>query len=479
LWKNGATGSSITVNQQGKYWVQVTENGCSSTDTIMVYTIAPQSVHLGNDTLLCQGSVLTLNAYKPGASYLWQNGNTNPTFIVTNEGRYSVTVSKGICKVKDSIYVFYAAKPHLDLGHDTGYCFNVPVLLDASQSYADSFLWQNGSSSSMFVAGQAGLYWVQIKKLVCIVRDSVLLTQKAFPIVNLGPDKKICKEESVLLDAGNTGSSFLWNDDSTVQARSVKAPGRFSVKVTNTLGCIRSDSILLDTFPSPSVSLGNDRVICEGSTLELNPTGTFQSYRWQDGSTGTFFVADSAGVYFVHVRDGNNCSAADTIQLTLRCKPDVYLAGELHLCEPDILIKPTGDFVSCVWQDGTTSASYRVTDYGKYSVTVTDAYNCSNEAAVEVISNCPGRLFIPNAFTPNNDGNNEIFYPVVKEVIAYHLEIYNRWGQMVFVSDDTGNGWNGKYQDAYAQPDVYTYVIRYTGLDKVPKVQSGNVTLLK
>ncbi|MFI5221770.1 MAG: hypothetical protein ACHQK8_05555, partial [Bacteroidia bacterium] len=264
LWSTNDTTEIISINKMGMYSVKVTKNNCSSSDSLKLSIQNPPPLNLGNDTTICEGSVLWLDAASPGSKYKWQDGSTNSKLLVFSSGKYLVTVTNGFCTVSDSIFVYGQLKPYLNIGTDSSYCFNQSILLDASQTAADKYLWQDGSVFSSYVANTAGTYWVEIKKAFCSVRDSVLLSQKPLPVNNLGTDKKICKENTLTLDAGNPGSTYLWNDQTTLQTKNVKAPGLFFVRITNKENCFVFDSVSLDTFTSPIVALGNDSAFCDG-----------------------------------------------------------------------------------------------------------------------------------------------------------------------------------------------------------------------
>jgi gliding motility-associated-like protein len=478
LWNDGSVANHLSVTKAGKYWVKVSQNNCSSYDSIFVNTITPPSIHLGNDTNLCEGTTLLLQATVFGATYLWQNGSTASVYSVTSAGKYSVKVTKGICQVKDSVYITYTGKPNINLGNDTSYCFNQPVFLKVSTS-ADSYTWQDGSTNQTFETNNAGLYWVKVKKNGCDASDSISLFQKPFPIVNLGSDKNVCKEEEIILDAGNLGSIYLWNNQSTQKTNSVKGPGLFYVTVTNNIGCYRKDSIIIDTFPSTPVKFLKKATFCEGTNFLIDAGSQFRSYLWQDSSVEHYYNATKGGEYFVHLRDQNYCTSTDSIKLSELPKPELFLSKQLQICEPDTFIKPTGKFVSCLWEDGTTSLSHRITDYGTYSLTVTDKNQCMNSASIEVISNCPGNMYVPNAFTPNGDGNNDLFFPVTRNVKSLSWKIINRWGEVIFETSDFNKGWDGTFKNERVQADVYSYLVNYVGLDGKSYIKEGSITLLK
>ncbi len=481
LWDNLSTAKTRKVNSVGYYTVAVTRDGCTATDDIVVTTEKAPALNLGNDTTLCTGYTLDLNPTVSGGitQYLWQDNSTLPYFSVKTSGTYSLTIKKGVCYITDSVKVSYLNKANVNLGNDTDYCFNNAVTLKTNVPNANTYLWQDGSTKNYLQVNKAGLYWVELNSNTCKVRDSVFLTQKQLPVINLGNDKSICKEESVTLDALNAGAGFVWEDFSTTQTHKIKAPGLFYVTVTNNIGCYASDTIKLDTFPTYFVNIGADTFVCEGSLFPINTSVNYKSYLWQDGSTAPEFVAHKPGEYFVTVTNQNNCTASDTIILAQKPKPFIHLERSIKICEPNFTLNPDKNFISYLWQDGSTKNSYRVLDYGTYKLTVTDSNYCTNDAQVEVINFCPAHLAMPNAFTPNADLLNDQYKPVTKNVQALHFKIYNRWGQLIFETQDPEKGWDGKLNNVLAESDVYFYSITYVGTNQISTTQHGDFTLLR
>ncbi len=475
LWSDLTTQKTLTVNSLGYYAVTVTKNGCSATDGISVLTETAPVLNLGNDTTLCVGYGLTLQSNIAGAeAFLWQDNSVFPFYNVANAGKYTLQIKKGNCFVKDSITVNYVNKETVSLGNDTSYCFNSLVTLKPLAN-ANTYLWQDGSSLNYFEATKPGIYWVEINSATCRVTDSVTLLQKELPIVDLGIDKKVCIGEKVSLDAQNIGANYWWNNGSQNQKNEVYAPSINIVKVTNSLGCYSLDTISLDTFEKYNINLGQDTFVCENGVLKLVVSGNYQTYLWNDGSTKESIIAKNGGKYFLTVTNANNCAASDTILLTKKSKPFINIASQIRVCDPNFNLNAGTGFIQYLWQDGSTNSYLKITDYGQYKVTVIDSNYCTNEAQTEVINYCDAQLQMPNAFTPNTDNLNDEFKPIMKNVSAIDFKIYNRWGQLVFETNDLNKGWNG---DSNAT-DVYYYVINYVGTNQMAKTISGNFTLLR
>jgi gliding motility-associated-like protein len=477
-WNDLSTHRTISVSSPGTFSVRVTKNGCTVADTVNVAMQAAPHVDLGRDTMLCLGDGLTLNAGVVGATYTWQDLSTTPFYFVTSPGSYKVLVRKGVCTVTDSIHVSYFDPKSLTLGNDTSYCFQEPALLHASVQ-ADSYMWQDASQFSLLQVSRPGLYWLEVHKGGCVARDSILLSQQALPTVNLGSDKKICQHEWVTLDAGAGGSHYLWNDLSTKQADSATAPGLYFVTVTNAQGCYATDSITLDTFNAVHSLLSRDTFVCEAGQTTLDAGPGFLSYKWQDGSSNRYFTVVKAGRFYVQVKDQDQCSGSDTATVTRHARPVVSLPPVIKACNPDIVLKPQAGFSAYTWQDGSDYPVYEVTDYGTYSVTVIDSNQCTNTATTEVVNACPAILFVPTAFTPNNDQLNDVFVPLISNAKLYSIVIFNRWGDLVYSGTDPQKGWDGRYNGEASPSEIYFYAISYTGFDEVSATQRGNFLLLR
>lgn len=477
-WNTGSSSQKIMVSQPGKYEVSISKNGCLFKDSLTITLDTMPTLELGLPDTLCDGETKLLNAFSNRSNYLWQDGNTTSTYTVTTSGRYSVWVTNGKCSIRDSVDILFDPKPSLNLGPDTSYCFQQAVTLNAN-IIGDNYLWQDGSIQQFYTATQSGTYWLELTSGKCIVRDTIELGQKIIPTIDLGADRKLCKETILSIDVSPVAQSAIWNDASTSLVRELRAPGTFAVAIISKDGCSTSDTLKLDTFPSPTVDLGKDSFVCEGAVYQINP-GNYAEYVWQDQSRSNVYAATTAGTYFVTVKDQNGCSASDTIVLLAKPKPSISMLKSLRICNPDTLITPKGIFKTYLWQDGSTDTSFRVREYGLFSFTATDSNNCSNTATLEVKNNCPPDIFVPNAFTPqDNDGINDFFFPVIRNVRHIEFKVYNRWGELLFETTQLNGVWDGTFLNKPAIADVYVYTINFEAMSGEKGTRTGNVTLLR
>lgn len=156
-WNTGNTGNSLNIDQPGMYWLDVTQNGCTKRDSLLVNYKATPQVFLGNDTTLCEGTQKLLDATNANAVYHWQDGSTSATYLVSKPGTYSVVVDKSGCQRSDTIKLSYIDKPHFTLGRDTAICEGSELVLNPVLSNV-SFLWQDGSTAPVFTVKDAGIY---------------------------------------------------------------------------------------------------------------------------------------------------------------------------------------------------------------------------------------------------------------------------------------------------------------------------------
>lgn len=318
----------------------------------------------------------------------------------------------------------------------------VPVIKNKNQSIC--------SGDSLFVGGAwqhaAGNYIDTFStSLGC---DSIVFTHLNInPIYFNSYFKSICQGDSIFL-AG------FWRS----------TPGVYNETLIASTGCDSTNSTTLSVNPLPTVNLGNDKTLCEGQSVVLNASTTNASYLWQNNSSNATLTATQSGLYWVEVTS-NNCSSRDSIQLTFNPVPVVDLGPDQSLCPDD---KATLDVTlanaTYVWQDHTTKPVYVVMSGGVYWVKVT-LQNCFSSDSVKIDfnkPNCNCSVFIPNAFSPNNDfKNDEIGLVDSRGIDLKEFRIFNRWGEEVFKSQSLFDKWNGNYKGAPAETGTYYYVVRY------------------
>ena len=311
LWQNGSTNPIFTVNSAGTYWVRVTNNCGVFSDTIHINYAPSPVVNLGNDTTSCAGHPVVLNATTSGATYLWQDGSTNPTFTAMFSGIFSVKVTIGGCSARDTIIINFFPSPLLELGDDTTLCDGQSILLNAGNTPGAVYHWQNGAVTSTYPVTQAGTYSVDVTTGCGTATDSIHIAYKPIPEVFIGNDTIVCEGNSFSLNAFTPNAAYEWDDQSVLPMRNVNNAGLYWVDVTVD-HCSARDSIQVDYQQRPIVSLGDDVTLCLGDSKLLNAATPNAVYQWQDNSIGSTFKVTEKGLYWVIV-NVNNCIGSDSI----------------------------------------------------------------------------------------------------------------------------------------------------------------------
>ncbi|MBN8790335.1 MAG: PKD domain-containing protein, partial [Terrimonas sp.] len=381
-----------TYSAPGTYTVTlIVSTSAPAKDTIkqtITFTGATISVNLGNDTTLCSGSSLVLDAGNPGLTYAWSTGETSQTISVNTSGTYSVEVNNGLCKAIGTIQVTVSDGLNIQLGNDTTICPLNSVTLDAGNYPGATYLWSSnaGNKTSQTVTVSPDdpitIYTVTVTRGTCTgTGTKTVYVSSALP-VNLGNDTAICAGSNITLDAGHPGATYLWNNGTAFQTNTVYEAGTYKVTV-NYMGCSGEDSINLALIAAPvPVDLGDDINICFGNSLVLD-AGEYAdaTYSWSTGETTRTITVSSSNTYSVTVANGCGSPVTDAINVTM---------GNL----PSPVITQSGLELICTQADtyqwykdgilipGATNQRYKAKGYGVYSVVVTNtALACSGKSA--------------------------------------------------------------------------------------------------
>ena len=298
------------------------------------------------------------------------------------------------------------------------------------------------------------------------------------PLITVAHDTTVCAGATLSVEQPGA-LSYLWSNGATTPSITVDSAGTFQVAVTN-IGCrAESDSFHVSLYGQSSVDFGNDSILCELATLLLDATQPHPAqYFWQDASTNTTYTVYEDGEYWVVITD--NClGASDTINIGYLNDFTLNLGPDTTLCEGKVLtLNAETPYCDHLWQDGSTQPTYLVRGPGIYSVEVSNKCFSHWDAVNIDYEHCAQELYLPNAFTPGADALNPVFLPVFSypdEIEEYRMEIYNRWGTLVFRTEEKTFGWDG----ANAIDGVYAVVVHYKSRGEKAKRVTGNVTVIR
>lgn len=461
-------------------------DGCTVRDTIQVSLYNIQPISIGKDTSICSGTHLELDAGAGFKKYQWSTGASSQHIAASEAGAYSVSaIDNNGCKSNDTLQIMNVfALPVISLGNDTSLCQGEVLPLDAGPAFI-SYSWNTGDVSQNIIAENTGVYFVSVvDKNLCRATDSVSIISilQAAPI-NLGADTMICQGEKILLDAGGGFVNYQWNTGETTQQIYVTEKGNYWIEAKNSNNCISRDSFsVLKINDLPVINLDKNPSLCSGNARTLD-AGDGVNYIWQDGSTKSSLEVTRVGKYWVQVTNSAGCIATDSTEIKdILPLPADFIYHDTAICEAlDITLAPLKQFVNYLWSNGQTSGSINITSPGQYWLQVTDADGCLAKEYINVSSkNCITALYFPNAFTPNNDGRNDVFKPTLfGAVVKFHLVIYNRFGEKVYESYDVTKGWNGMFKNFKQDSDVFVWYSEYQLKNEPVKNQKGIVSLIR
>jgi gliding motility-associated-like protein len=492
VYRNDST-AKIKYKASGNTMLYAVIDGCKP-----VWDSIPISIHLLKDSLnlgpnleLCDPIDYKLHAGSSFESYLWQDGSTDSTFMVNKAGSYYVNV-KNLCgnAYSDTIAISSAIVPKLSIGKDTSVCIGDRLTINASPGF-NSYQWQaaglltsEGKTVSLITSQSQSVSVIATTSAGCKAYDTMDITSiKARPVY-LGNDTSFCASDSIRLSAGSGYSQYVWSNGAASEAIVLKKAGTFWVKVKDVNGCIATDTLTIkELFALPALNLGNDFDLCYGEQKKLD-AGNFNKYVWNDGSSDRYKTVNTEGLYWVTVRDMNNCAATDSVRLkNVFPLPANFLKKTDSLCEYDELtITPVENYSNYLWSTGSVGSTLVVGAPGQYILTVTDENNCMGKDSILIVpkSICTTAIYIPNAFTPNGDYLNDIFKAkVFGNIISFRLQVYNQWGQQIFTTENPENGWDGKMKGRPADAGVFVWICTYQLQGRKPTTQKGTVTLIR
>ncbi|MGZ4011661.1 MAG: T9SS type B sorting domain-containing protein, partial [Flavisolibacter sp.] len=448
------------------------------------------SLYLGKDTMLCKGNSLQLHAGPSFVSYQWQDGSADSVFTLKQPGTYYVTVSSCNNILSDTVLVSPHPPIPFDAGADRVKCNTDTVHLDATAGFLN-YSWSPNYRISSSTAADIIVnplvdttYYVKAEKSPgCFAYDTVRVKVYTSPKIDLGSDTSFCAGNSIQLSAPATFSSYRWSTGETAQQINVSRAGSYVLVATTANGCLSSDTLVVNNiYPLPVVNLDKSPTLCYGTSRLLDP-GSFSAYLWQNGSTGRNQSVSGTGTYYVKVWDQHSCSNTDTVRITTVLPlPLAFLPADTSLCSYETLsLKPNTPFQQYLWNTGAITSSISVSRPGLYWLLVTDSKGCKGTDSIMVNSKeCMAGVYVPTAFSPNDDGRNDDFKAMAfGNIKSFELTVYNRWGEIIFKTNDRFKGWNGKFGGMEQRSDVYIWTCRYRFEGEGEQVKKGTVTLLR
>lgn len=420
--------------------------------------------------------------------------------------------------------------PHADFIVDKNIgCSPFEVNFENFSSDSDAYLWNFGNGdldSTTFeptrIFTEPGTYvvWLTVTDSICMITDSAMQVIEVYPdiILDVSSDIDLCLPIPITLEANSQGtaSSFIWSSNSdfsdTLNANTADSTvvineptqGYYYIMAVNN-GCSVIDSVLVN-FTSASLNLSGNDKLCLGDNSVItasstNPSVVFSNYQWSpdsvivsgNGSSSVTIQPYTTQYIYVTATANNGCEVTDSILISVSSideslvnatvSDDNVPVGD----EVTLNAEPSGYSYTWIPSEGvdnpnaqeTTATVYETTEF---TVLVSDGI-CTKSSSVWVKVfpyTCEEPfIYVPNAFTPNGDGKNDVLYlrsKIVKELV---FRIYDRWGEKVFESTNMHTGWDGTFRGKALNPDVYDYYLEGKCIDDQDFIIKGNITLIK
>ncbi len=520
--------SSSILPDGAAVYVIATNNGCvsNSSDTIVTTVIPIPAVTLSvSDTAVCAGEPVVFTAapsgylqydFKDGSNVLQQTSfNTYATSLLQPGNSVTVTPTHYGCvgSASNAVSVTIFPSPTVDAGSNFSVCADTSDITLSGFSPGGA-LWSGvgiANASGVFSAAVSGVgvfnLALEYTANGCTGRDTIQATVNSLPNTFAGSDVSICAGGLTQLTASG-GVVYAWEPAAFVatptSANTDAMPASttvFSVRVTDANQCVASDSVVVTVEPNPVVSF-SVQVSCATQPIAVTNTSVPDSatFDWNFGN-GTTMVGfepvysyPQAGNYTVTLTAVlGNCSATAVQNVNIAPFPvaDFSAAPLLVVQDEDVVMfeNLSADANSFVWNfgDGGTSTetnpSYLYKDTGTFSVMLMAS---SQQGCIDTLERTmyvkvieKSFFFIPNLFSPNGDGNNDLFKVIAQGVARFDLRIFNRWGEQVFQSYDVNQAWDGYYRGELCFPGTYTYVLKVMMRNGDNQKRKGSLFLLR
>jgi gliding motility-associated-like protein len=412
-------------------------------------------------------------------------------------------------------------------------CKNHPLAIQMTDSIknSDTFLWDFGNGNTNITDKKpyaiyldTGVFRIKlfVTDSVCLLVDSMFIDIKVIDDVKLQliPSQfEICKpiQSTLIANSFGTADYFIWStnknftdtlnisvSDSTYSTL-ISHSGYLYVKAGNS-SCFKTDSLLINVISS-NISLSGNTKICKKDISEISienstPSISF-NYVWLPSniissniSNNKIKVTPDSTQYLYLLADNNlGCSFKDSILIQVSDIDSTFYdikSSEIFVPRAETIslsVTPSSNGFTYAWTPSSVVQSptsqqttAKLNETTLFTLSVTDGI-CTKFDSVLVkvfpyVCDDPS-VFIPNAFSPNGDGNNDVLVVRGKMIKEMTFRVFDRWGELIFETHERGIGWDGTYKGKKLDPDVYDYYLKVTCIDDIESIVKGNVTLLK
>jgi gliding motility-associated-like protein len=515
VWSNSAVTEDLTNLTAGTYDVVVTDiNGCNQTLSATVQAIQAMSTTVSNTNLTCFGATganidLSVSGGSAPYSFVWSNSATTEDLNGLSAGVYDVLVTDlNNCVTTNSATVSQPASITVTPVKNDISCFggsngSVQVnVVGGTSPY--NYVWNNSSTTQSISSLSAGSFYVTVTDAnsctqaasVTIVEPAVLSASSS--VLSVGCSGINDGAIDVTVSGGVAPYQFTWNNNRNTEDILNLAAGNYSVTVTDANGCTTQKDDVVGLTPPIVIASTISNTPCtqvEKGAIDITVTGGTPTYTfdWSNGATSEDISNLAMGGYSVIVTDIRNCTSQSTFNVAFDYALTVQTVSDINIDLGAVAnlaaITNVNHNNSYQWSPAynVTCASCSVTEASPttntvYTVNVTDENGCTASGETNVTVNSITDIFIPNAFSPNNDGNNDFLqlYGDVNTIQYMDFKVFNRWGEMVFSSSNHQFQWDGTYKGELVDRGAYIYTMNVVFINGYSRDDyKGSITILR
>jgi gliding motility-associated-like protein len=458
-WSTGSTSSVITASVAGVYNVTVTNVCGSAVQSATVNSGVPPAFTISpGSTVLCSGQSLTLNTVGSSGTFTWSNGSGNtPSLVINSPGAYTATLTNGCGVATGSIDISGGPSTSMSITATSNtICSGGSVTLTAIGT--GSFDWSTGDiNASSITVTNTGIYTATVSNSCGTGTTSFNVINGPAPSLSITPSSpSFCNGQSATLTATGSSGTYSWSNGSNGTMITASVAGIYTAVVTNSCGTGSSTfNVVFQAVPSVSLTASANTICPNGSaTLTANGVNGGSTYSWSSSpsNTSNIEMATAPGTYVVTYSNacGSATAAASISQSTVL--PDFTFSPNGGIAPVTVSFNNTSiNNAMNSWNFGNGSSSSNTSDNsnytapGTYSVTlmITNSDGCQ-ASVTKTLEVSDQALLIPDIFTPNGDGKNDLFE--IRGIERYpnnELQVFNRWGNLVYSMKSYNNSWDG------------------------------------
>ncbi len=490
-------------------------NSCPGLDSLYVRIIPPSMVFFAADTSICEGDSSRIElsgvqsvSWNAAADIACDTCLLTAVYPDKPVTLYTEYLAVNQCRYRDSIRINVHARPKISFQPSAlAICRGEIAEIQASSDIDASFKWSVAGLNACDTCpslnfrpdASVKVYLTARSEFLCETVDSVFVDVHPLPAQFIASKDSICPDEPFTLKA-NAAYTLFWSGDSALSCNQcdspvirINEPVMILALARDSLGCEGMDTVLLTPYQKQELFAAPDTSICENDSIRVHAMNHV-SYFWypaawfDDPSSPSplAFPNDSSWIY-VRAKDAHACSSLDSLFIAVSPAPDAYAGKDTSIFK-GMPVKLSGSGgVTYLWRPSNQFAdpnqrevvAFPPPGENIYILEVKNEIGCRGFDSIRVSVLIPEELRVPNAFSPNGDGVNDLFYlPNLHYYQLLSMEVYNRWGHLVYSSKDN-SGWDGRYAGSRQSAGTYIYVIHLIEPGGREVIRKGNITLIR